>query len=89
MSEVRVYGNYMCVQKTQGGKVVDVNGIAPTVTENHGVVTGVVVQVGHLESGTGRHQSNTVYSPTGISPALTTIEGGGTQQVKVLVTEDE
>ena len=49
---------------------------------------GAVVELGHLESGTGRHQSNTVYDTSGLSPALTTIQGG-TQQVKVLVREDE
>lgn len=85
---VRVLGNYMNVEKGQGGKVVDINGIAPTVTENHGQVTGVVIEVGHLESGTGKHQSNTVVGENGICPALTTIQGG-TQQVKVLVTNDE
>lgn len=38
---------------------------------------------GFFNSGTGRHQSNTVYKPRGIIPALTTIDGG-TQQIKVL-----
>lgn len=43
------------------------------------------VILGYIEHGTGQHQSNTVYSTNGISPALTTIEDGGTQQIKVLV----
>ena len=42
-----------------------------------------VKQLGHIENGTGKHQSNTVYSENGLSPSLTTIEGGGTQQVKI------
>lgn len=33
--------------------------------------------------GDKQHQSNTVYKG-GIIPALTTIEGGGTQQIKVI-----
>ena len=45
---------------------------------------GVVEQVGYLENGTGQHQSNTVYGTNGSSPALTTVNGGGTQQIKIL-----
>ena len=40
-------------------------------------------QIGFYDSGTGQHQSNTVYHPKGIIPALTTLMGG-TQQIKVL-----
>ena len=128
-SYVLVYGNYVNVEQGQAGKVVDSSGIAPAVTENHGQVTGVVVEqtldickgvrlwgggfpdvvmkediagaitaqstfnfnsvvLGYLEHGTGQHQSNTVYDPIGICPALTTIEGGGTQQVKILVENE-
>lgn len=46
------------------------------------------VILGYIEHGTGQHQSNTVYDPKGISPALTTITGGGTQQIKVLVKDE-
>lgn len=46
------------------------------------------IVLGYVENGTGQHQSNTVYSTDGVSPAITTITGGGTQQIKVLV-EDE
>lgn len=42
-----------------------------------------VKQLGYIENGTGKHQSNTVYSENGLSPSLTTIEGGGTQQIKI------
>ena len=45
---------------------------------------GKVIQLGYFNSGTGQHQSNTVYSPFGGCPAITTITGGGTQQIKVL-----
>ena len=47
--------------------------------------TQKVKSVGYMENGTGRHQSNTVYDADYICPTITTIEGGGTQQIKVLV----
>ena len=43
-----------------------------------------VTIVGFFDSGTGQHQSNTVHSYKGVTPAITTITGGGTQQIKVL-----
>ena len=57
--------------------------VAMTVLANATSTANCII-LGHLESGTGRHQSNTVYDTKGICPALTTIEGGGTQQVKIL-----
>ena len=46
-----------------------------------------VVYLGYIEHGTGQHQSNTVTSVNGVSPALTTLQGG-TQQIKILVCKD-
>lgn len=46
-----------------------------------------VIYLGYIEHGTGQHQSNTVTSVNGVSPALTTLQGG-TQQIKILVGED-
>lgn len=43
-----------------------------------------VIMLGFLDNGTGKHQSNTVYSTSGISPNVTTVNGGGTQQIKIL-----
>lgn len=43
----------------------------------------LVNQLGFIDNGTGKHQSNTVYSENGLSPNITTIEGGGTQQTKI------
>lgn len=43
-----------------------------------------IITLGFYDSGTGKHQSNIVYSPKGNIPAITTITGGGTQQIKVL-----
>ena len=47
-----------------------------------------VIYLGYIEHGTGQHQSNTVTSINGVSPALTTLQGG-TQQIKILVSKDE
>lgn len=46
-----------------------------------------VIYLGYIEHGTGQHQSNTVTSINGVSPALTTLQGG-TQQIKILVSEN-
>lgn len=46
--------------------------------------TNLIKVLGFYDNGTGKHQSNTVYSRKGAIPTLTTIEGGGTQQIKVL-----
>lgn len=46
------------------------------------------VILGYIENGTGRHQSNTAYSTDGLSPSPTTIDGGGTQQIKILVGDN-
>lgn len=43
------------------------------------------IKLGYMDNGTGQHQSNTVISTDGLSPAITTVEGGGTQQIKILV----
>lgn len=40
-------------------------------------------QLGFMDSGTGKHQSNTVYDENALCPNITTVEGGGTQQIKV------
>ena len=44
-------------------------------------------QLGFMDSGTGKHQSNTVYDEKGICPNITTIEGGGTQQIKIATAD--
>ena len=71
--------------------VVSQDGIAPCVLENHGKVTAIIEdkymeikQLGYLDHGTGQHQSNTVYDTNGIVPSITTLEKGGTQQIKIM-----
>lgn len=43
----------------------------------------IVDELGFMNNGTGKHQSNTVYNENGLSPSITTITGGGTQQIKI------
>lgn len=43
-----------------------------------------VKQLGFMDNGTGKHQSNTVYGENGLCPNITTIDGGGTQQIKFM-----
>lgn len=42
-----------------------------------------VKQLGFMDNGTGQHQSNTVYDEKALCPNITTINGGGTQQIKI------
>ena len=47
-----------------------------------------VIKLGYMDNGTGQHQSNTVISTEGLSPAITTLQGG-TQQIKILVRSED
>lgn len=47
-----------------------------------------VIKLGFMDNGTGEHQSNQVFDENGLSPAITTVDGGGTQQIKILVRDD-
>lgn len=40
-------------------------------------------QLGFMDNGTGKHQSNTVYDENALCPNITTVNSGGTQQIKV------
>lgn len=69
--EIKVVGNYM-PSNHDASRVVDIDGIAPTVKENHGTVTAIaepqIIKVGQVSS--EGSQSGTVYSPSGIAPTL-------------------
>ena len=47
------------------------------------------IQLGYMDNGTGKHQSNTVYSIEGVCPCISTLIKGGTQQIKVIVNESK
>ena len=70
--EIKVIGNYM-PSNHDASRVVDVDGIAPTVKENHGTVTAIaepqVVKVG--QASTDGSQCGTVYSTDDLAPTLT------------------
>lgn len=40
-------------------------------------------QLGFMDNGTGKHQSNTVYDENALCPNITKVDGGGTQQIKI------
>ena len=44
----------------------------------------MIKKVGFIDHGTGEHQSNSVISGDGMSPSVTTLQGG-TQQIKIIV----
>ena len=42
-------------------------------------------ELGFMDNGTGKHQSNTVYDVNYLAPCITTVKDGGTIQIKILV----
>lgn len=42
-------------------------------------------ELGFIEHGTGKHQSNIVWDIRTTSPTITTLVNGGTQQIKILI----
>ena len=71
VDEIKVVGNYM-PSGHDASRVVDIDGIAPTVKENHGTVTAIaephIIKVGQASS--EGSQSGMVYSTDGIAPTL-------------------
>lgn len=67
--------------------VYDKEFISPSITTSQGGQREPMVietkQLGFMDNGTGKHQSNTVYDENALCPNITTVEGGGTQQIKV------
>jgi DNA (cytosine-5)-methyltransferase 1 len=68
-------------------RVYDADGVAPTMNTcgDGGLQPKIleVKQLGFMDNGTGKHQSNTVYDENALCPNITTIDGGGTQQIKI------
>lgn len=71
----------------QTGRIYDVRGCSPTLSTMQGGNQEPKIleakQLGFMDNGTGKHQSNTVYDENALCPNITTVEGGGTQQIKV------
>lgn len=68
-------------------RIYDVGGCSPTLSTMQGGNQEPKIleskQLGFMDNGTGKHQSNTVYDENALCPNITTVEGGGTQQIKV------
>lgn len=78
---IKIIGNYM-PSNHDASRVVDIDGIAPTVKENHGTVTAIaepqVKNVGNIYPSNG--QNGNIYDVNGISPTInagTGVKGNG------------
>ena len=94
IDEIKIIGNYM-PSGHDASRVVDIDGIAPTVKENHGTVTAIaepqIIKAGQLEG--SFDQSGRVYDPNGIAPTIMSNShgktSGGYTSPKVIVEEPE
>lgn len=86
MADVNVLGSLEAKFESTN-RIYDVWGCSPTLSTMQGGNQEPKIleakQLGFMDNGTGKHQSNTVYDENALCPNITTIEGGGTQQIKV------
>lgn len=86
MADVNVIGSLESKFESTN-RIYDVGGRSPTLSTMQGGNQEPkileVKQLGFMDNGTGKHQSNTVYDENALCPNITTVEGGGTQQIKV------
>lgn len=86
MADIKVIGSLESKFESRG-RVYDVLGCSPTLDTAQGGNKEpkilVARQLGFMDNGTGKHQSNTVYDENALCPNITTVGGGGTQQIKV------
>lgn len=86
MADVNVIGSLEAKFESTN-RIYDVGGCSPTLSTMQGGNQEPkileVKQLGFMDNGTGKHQSNTVYDENALCPNITTVEGGGTQQIKV------
>ena len=86
MADVNVIGSLESKFESTN-RIYDVGGCSPTLSTMQGGNQEPKIleakQLGFMDNGTGRHQSNTVYDENALCPNITTVEGGGTQQIKV------
>ena len=86
MADVNVLGSLEAKFESTN-RIYDVGGGSPTLSTMQGGNQEPKIleakQLGFMDNGTGKHQSNTVYNKNGLSPSITTITGGGTQQIKI------
>lgn len=86
MADVNIIGS-LEVKFESTNRIYDVGGCSPTLSTMQGGNQEPKIletkQLGFMDNGTGKHQSNTVYDENALCPNITTVEGGGTQQIKV------
>lgn len=86
MADVNVIGSLEAKFESTN-RIYDVWGCSPTLSTMQGGNQEPkileVKQLGFMDNGTGKHQSNTVYDENALCPNITTVEGGGTQQIKI------
>ena len=86
MADVNVIGSLESKFESTN-RIYDVWGRSPTLSTMQGGNQELKIleakQLGFMDNGTGKHQSNTVYDENALCPNITTVEGGGTQQIKV------
>lgn len=86
MADVNVLGSLEAKFESTN-RIYDVGGCSPTLSTMQGGNQEPKIleakQLGFMDNGTGKHQSNTVYDENALCPNITTIEGGGTQQIKI------
>lgn len=86
MADVNVIGSLEAKFESTN-RIYDVGGCSPTLSTMQGGNQEPKIlearQLGFMDNGTGKHQSNTVYDENALCPNITTVEGGGTQQIKI------
>lgn len=85
MADVNVIGSLEAKFESTN-RIYDVGGSSTLSTMQDGNQEPKILeskQLGFMDNGTGKHQSNTVYDENALCPNITTVEGGGTQQIKV------
>ena len=86
MADVNVLGSLEAKFESTN-RIYDVWGCSPTLSTMQGGNQEPKIleakQLGFMDNGTGKHQSNTVYDENALCPNITTVEGGGTQQIKI------
>lgn len=86
MADVNVIGS-LSAKFESTSRIYDVRGCSPTLSTMQGGNREPkileVKQLGFMDNGTGKHQSNTVYDENALCPNITTVEGGGTKQIKI------
>lgn len=86
MADVKVIGSLEAKFESTN-RIYDARGCSPTLSTMQGGNQEPkileVKQLGFMDNGTGKHQSNTVYDENALCPNITTVASGGTQQIKI------